>query len=106
MTGPLVHFGRYPAWIQNCEMADRRIPNFRWRILPAFVLIGLTCFVGVGFYNNVILAGIPITHPAHFLIFVSALIWVAGALLFFAGKWRWAIAATALGFLLPFFRDI
>ena len=82
------------------------IPRFRWRIIPAFFLIGMSCFVGVLYYNNVIIGDLPITHPNHFLIFVAGVLWLLASGLCWRGRWGFAIAVTSVGFALPFFRSI
>ena len=90
---------------RNTDSSTSR-PQFHWRILPAFVLIGMSCFVGVLFYNNVVIHAVPLTHPAHFLIFVAGLAWFAGAIFVFRGNWIVACLAAIVGVALPFFRSL
>ncbi len=58
------------------------------------------------FFNNVIVAKVPVTHPSHFLMFVSGAIWFVASLLCFRGFWALTLIATLVGFVLPFFRPI
>jgi hypothetical protein len=41
--------------------------------------------------------GVPLFHSAHFLIFVSAIIWLIGAIFCFRGNWSLAVLATLTG---------
>jgi len=86
--------------------AMRKVAYFRWRMLPGFALTGLSAAVGILYYNNVIVGGIPATHPNHLLIFLSGIVWLVGSIFWFRGKWSLATAATIAGFALPFFRPI
>jgi len=84
---------------------NSRLPNFRWRIIPSFCLIGMSLLTFTRVFGNVYL-GVPLFHSAHFLIFVSAIIWLIGAIFCFRGNWRLAVLATLIGVVLPFFRPI
>ena len=90
----------------ECSINPKRIPRFRWRIVPAVILLILgSQTVAISIWAAIE----PQTHVAwiHRLPMCSGgLVWILASVFWHRAKWWLAIAFTLLGFVLPYLNPV